>query len=117
MRPPIPSAYHSINNFDHQGVILLGFFLPEGSYAPALFLSKGKWTCAGSGQVDQLLCRLGIQLRGADAAVVEEALYLVDGDPFAEHLRRPPMTKIMRVNMRQPQFSNSIVDHAPHGIG
>ena len=74
-------------------------------------------TRARSGKIDLFLRRLGIQLRGADAAVVEEALHLVDGNPFTEHLRRPPMAKIMRMDMRQAQFSRSIVDHAPDSVG
>ena len=51
----------------------------------------------GSSLVDLPFRRLGVQLGGADGAVIQEALHLIERHAFAEHLGGSPVTEIVRM--------------------
>jgi hypothetical protein len=76
-------------------------------------LTLRKWTRPCPCLIDLLLSGLGVQLRGLNAAMVEVALHLVDGDAFPQHLRRPPVAEIAGVDVRQAEVPGCFVDCMP----
>ena len=77
--------------------------------------SRCKRTRPRSSPIDLLLGSLGVKLRGLDAAVVEVALHLIDRHTLPEHLRRPPVAEIVRMDVWQTEVPGGLLDHRPGG--